>query len=65
MASIVSVKTGKVIIEVDPAFFRPAEVEQLLGDPTKAHQLLGWNPKKTSIDQLVKVMIEHDLKSFR
>ena len=61
----IDVKTGKVIIEVDPAFFRPAEVEQLLGDPTKAHQLLGWNPKKTSIDQLVKVMIEHDLKSFR
>jgi len=61
----IDIKTGKVIVEIDPAFFRPAEVEQLLGDPTKAHQLLGWNPKKTSLDQLVKVMIEHDLKLFK
>ena len=40
--------TGEVIVEVDPKFFRPAEVEQLLGDPTKARTLLGWNPTKTS-----------------
>ena len=38
--------TGRVLVEVDPKYFRPAEVEQLLGDPTKARTLLGWNPLK-------------------
>lgn len=61
----IDVKTGNVVVEIDPAFFRPAEVEQLIGDSTKARQLLGWNPQKTSLDQLVKVMIEHDLKLFQ
>jgi GDPmannose 4,6-dehydratase len=55
-------KTGKTLIEVDPKFFRPAEVEQLMGDPTKAKTLLGWNPTKTSFSELVKIMVEHDLK---
>ena len=55
-------KTGNVIIEVDPKYFRPAEVEQLLGDPTKAKTLLGWNPKKTSFEELVKIMVESDIK---
>ena len=54
--------TGKVLVEVDPRFFRPAEVEQLLGDPTKAKTLLGWNPRKTSFEELVKIMVEHDMK---
>ncbi len=53
--------TGKVLVEVDPRFFRPTEVEQLLGDPTKAKTQLGWNPRKTSFEQLVKIMTEHDL----
>ena len=53
--------TGKVLVEVDPKYFRPAEVEQLLGDPTKAKEKLGWNPRKTSFDQLVRLMVEHDL----
>ena len=44
----VDLKTGKVLVEVDPKYFRPCEVEQLLGDPTKAKTLLGWNPTKTS-----------------
>jgi GDPmannose 4,6-dehydratase len=57
----IDVKTGRVIIEVDPKYFRPAEVEQLLGDPTKARTLLGWNPNKTSLEQLVKIMVEHDM----
>ena len=53
--------TGKVIIEVDPNYYRPAEVESLLGDPTKAKTQLGWNPSRTSIEQLVKIMMQHDL----
>jgi GDPmannose 4,6-dehydratase len=54
-------KTGRVLIEVDPKFFRPAEVEQLMGDPAKAKTLLGWNPTKTPFTELVKIMIKHDL----
>ena len=54
--------TGKVLVEVDPKYFRPAEVEQLLGDPTKAKTLLGWNPRKTSFEELVKIMVKHDMK---
>ncbi|MFD4705092.1 GDP-mannose 4,6-dehydratase [Gottfriedia sp. NPDC058432] len=54
--------TGDVIVEVDPKFFRPAEVEQLLGDPTKARTLLEWNPTKTSFEQLVEIMVTHDMK---
>lgn len=57
--------TGKVLVEVDPRFFRPTEVEQLLGDPTKAKTQLGWNPRKTSFEQLVKIMTEHDLKHVK
>lgn len=53
--------TGKALVEVDPKFFRPAEVEQLLGDPTKAKTLLGWNPTQTSFPELVKIMVTHDL----
>jgi len=53
--------TGKVIIEVDPNYYRPAEVESLLGDPTNARTKLGWNPSKTSIEELVKIMMAHDL----
>lgn len=55
-------KTGHVLVEVDPKYFRPAEVEQLLGDPTKAKTLLGWNPNKTLFERLVKIMVEHDLR---
>ena len=54
--------TGKVLVEVDPKYFRPAEVEQLLGDPTKAKKQLGWNPHKTSFEQLVKLMVDHDMR---
>lgn len=58
-------KTGKVLVEIDPKYFRPAEVEQLLGDPTKARTLLGWNPRQTSFEQLVKIMATHDMKFVR
>ena len=54
--------TGKPLIEVDPKYFRPAEVDQLLGDPSKAKKTLGWNPTKTSFNDLVKIMVEHDMK---
>lgn len=54
--------SGKVLVEVDAKYFRPTEVEQLLGDPTKAKTLLGWNPTKTSFEQLVKIMVEHDMR---
>ncbi len=57
-------KTGKVLVEVSPDFFRPAEVDLLLGDPSKAKKLLGWNPGKTSFEQLVKLMMEHDMKEL-
>ena len=58
----IDVKTGKVLVEVDPKYFRPAEVEQLLGDPTKAKTVLGWNPTKTSFEELVKIMVREDMK---
>ena len=54
--------SGRVLVEVDPRFFRPAEVEQLLGDPTKAKELLGWNPRRTSFEQLVNLMVDADMK---
>lgn len=54
--------TGKVLVEVDPKYFRPTEVEQLLGDPTKAKTLLGWNPGNTSFEELVRLMVRHDMK---
>ena len=60
--SILNSLEGKVLVEVDPRYFRPAEVEQLLGDPTKAKTLLGWNPRKTSFEDLVKIMVEHDMR---
>jgi GDPmannose 4,6-dehydratase len=54
--------TGKALVEVDPKYFRPAEVDQLLGDPSKAKSKLGWNPQKTSFEDLVKIMVRHDMK---
>lgn len=58
----IDVKTGRVLVEVSPDFFRPAEVDLLLGDPTKAREVLGWNPRKTSFDELVRIMTEHDIE---
>ncbi len=58
-------KTGNVLVEVDPQYFRPSEVEQLLGDPTKARTVLGWNPCKTSFEELVHIMVEHDIEKVR
>ena len=58
-------KTNNVLVEVDPQYFRPAEVEQLLGDPTKAKTVLGWNPTKTSFPELIRIMMEHDMELVR
>ena len=54
--------TGKVLVEVNPAWFRPTDVDNLWGDPTKAKTVLGWNPQKTSYEQLCAIMAEHDLQ---
>ncbi|MDI9606567.1 MAG: GDP-mannose 4,6-dehydratase [Bacteroidota bacterium] len=61
----VNAETGKVVVEVDPKYFRPTEVEQLLGDPTKARTLLGWNPSKTPFPELVSRMVRHDMDYVR
>ena len=61
----IDVATGRTLVEVDPKYFRPAEVDQLLGDPTKARTVLGWNPQKTSFEDLVKIMVKHDMKKVR
>lgn len=54
--------TGRCLIEVEPRFFRPCEVDELLGDPTKARTRLGWNPRKTSFEELVRRMVDSDVK---
>lgn len=54
-------KTGKEIVEVSPDFYRPTDVVNLLGDPTKARTKLGWNPLKTDFDHLVRIMVEADM----
>ncbi len=54
--------TGDVIVEVDTKFFRPTEVDQLLGDPSKAKTLLNWNPNRTSLQELVRIMVQADMK---
>ena len=61
----IDIATGKVLVEVDPKYFRPAEVDQLLGDPSKAKKLLGWNPQKTSFEDLVRIMVQHDMKKVK
>ena len=53
-------KSGKILVEVSSKFFRPTDVVDLLGDPTKAKNQMGWNPTKTSFEELVRIMVEHD-----
>ena len=55
-------KTGKMVVCVNPAWFRPTDVDNLWGDPTKARTVLGWNPQKTSYEELIRIMSEHDRK---
>ncbi|GFI26508.1 GDP-mannose 4,6-dehydratase [Lachnospiraceae bacterium] len=58
----ISRETGDVLVEVNPDFYRPTDVVNLLGDPAKAKQELGWNPTKTSFEELVRRMVAHDMK---
>ena len=55
-------ETGKMLVCVNPQWFRPTDVDNLWGDPTKARTVLGWNPRTTSYEQLAKIMAEHDRK---
>lgn len=55
-------KTGKMLVCVNPKWFRPTDVDNLLGDPTKARTLLGWEPQKTSYEELIRIMTEHDYR---
>ena len=55
-------ETGKLLVSVNPQWFRPTDVDNLWGDPTKAKTVLGWNPQKTSYEELVRIMAEHDRK---
>jgi GDPmannose 4,6-dehydratase len=57
----IDTRSGRIVIEVDPKYFRPAEVDLLLGDPTKAKRALGWSPK-TDLDALVAMMADADLE---
>ena len=61
----IDVATDKTLVEVDPKFFRPAEVEQLLGNPTKAKEKLGWDPRKTSFQELINIMVDADLELIK
>ncbi len=54
--------TGAVLVKVNPAFYRPTDVVNLWGNPTKAHTVLGWDPSKTSVEELCRIMVEHDLE---
>jgi GDPmannose 4,6-dehydratase len=60
----VCTKTGKVVVKVDPRYFRPAEVDLLLGNPAKAEEKLGWK-RKVDFDTLVKEMVEADLAAAK
>ena len=53
-------QTGKLLVSVNPAWFRPTDVDNLWGNPTKAKTVLGWNPQKTSYEELIRIMAQHD-----
>ena len=58
----IDVATGKTVVAVSEDFYRPTDVVNLWGDPTKARAELGWNPQKTTFEQLVKLMVENDMR---
>ena len=57
-------KTGKTVVKVNPKFFRPAEVELLIGDPSKAQKVLGWK-RKVSYEGLCQMMVEKDIERYK
>ena len=58
----IDMKTGKIVVAVSEDFYRPTDVVNLWGDPTKAKNELGWNPQTTSFEDLVKIMVTHDMQ---
>ena len=58
--SAVDVATGNTVLKINPKFYRPSEVESLIGNPDKAKQVLGWEPK-TDLEQLCKIMVDVDM----
>lgn len=58
----INTKTSKVVVAVSEDFYRPTDVVNLCGDPTKAKTLLGWNPQKTSFEELVRLMVAYDMQ---
>jgi GDPmannose 4,6-dehydratase len=58
----IDTKTDRIVIRVNPEFFRPTEVDKLLGDPSKAIHKLNWNPRSTSLEDMIKEMVSEDLK---
>ena len=60
----IGVNNGKVLVRIDPSYFRPTEVDILLGDSTKANKELGWKTK-TKFNELVKIMVESDFKKIK
>jgi GDPmannose 4,6-dehydratase len=58
----IDTKTDRIVVRVNPEFFRPTEVDKLLGDPSKAIQKLNWNPRSTSLEDMIKEMVSEDLK---
>ena len=59
----IDVKTGKTVVAVSEDFYRPTDVVNLWGDPTKAKNELGWNPQSTSFEELVRIMVTHDMQT--
>ncbi len=57
----IDAESGEVFVEVDPKYFRPTEVDLLLGNPEKAKKILGWNPSKTPFEELIRIMVRHDI----
>jgi len=57
----IDIKTGKILVEVSPQFFRPTDVVNLLGNPSKAKSVLGWDPTATPFEELVRIMVQHDM----
>jgi len=58
-------KTNQIVVEIDPQYFRPTEVDLLCGDSTKAQTQLGWNPHQTSFERLIEIMISHDFEYIK
>lgn len=58
----IDIKSGRTVVAVSPDFYRPTDVVNLWGDPSKAKKELGWNPQRTSFDELVRIMVQHDMQ---